>query len=541
MAWKIDTGSTSSGIHMNIHANSGVLTYSSGCSTSNRDNCGNCGLPNGGTVVALLEPDITNTKFDNYSDVRSTITYTTDVQTCDQEWLIMDFSSNSNSYKVLDHCNGFDAKMVDECKYIVYGAPMIRTQDFKTSGVHEIKYRTISDTIKSNTLTGTTELTYIYFPHKYNNTDFGGVNTKKIEANAFSDNINLSGITLSAVEEIGDKAFFNCYGLTSIDWGDSKCPNTDCCSGCSQETKIGDSAFENCRSLETLGDFGSLNTLTTLGTRAFKNCTSLKEVTLPTGLTAISAETFMNCYQLSSATISDGMIMIGNSAFTNCYALKEINIPNTVTSLGINSFSNCSSASALTLSNKLTVIPPGCFYNCTRITSITIPDSVETIGQAAFGLCGSSNVVENFTITIGSGVKTIGDDAFAQCRTLKSINIPNNVETIGDGAFYGCNWLTSVTIWNGVTSISGNAFATCINLSQVTIGSGIASIGAQAFYGCDMLTTVTINAVDPPTLGSSVFLMCDNIEAIYVPSGSVDRYKAASGWREYASKIQEIP
>jgi hypothetical protein len=40
-------------------------------------------------------------------------------------------------------------------------------------------------------------------------------------------------------------------------------------------------------------------------------------------------------------------------------------------------------------------------------------------------------------------------------------------------------------------------------------------------------------------LGSSAFSITNNCP-IYVPSASVDTYKAASGWSTYASRIHEI-
>jgi len=43
----------------------------------------------------------------------------------------------------------------------------------------------------------------------------------------------------------------------------------------------------------------------------------------------------------------------------------------------------------------------------------------------------------------------------------------------------------------------------------------------------------------PPTLGSSTFDDTNNCP-IYVPSGSVNAYKSASGWSTYADRIQAI-
>ena len=63
--------------------------------------------------------------------------------------------------------------------------------------------------------------------------------------------------------------------------------------------------------------------------------------------------------------------------------------------------------------------------------------------------------------------------------------------------------------------------------------------GDEAFYECDELTSVTINATTPPTLGDDAFYDTNNCP-IYVPSGSVDTYKSASGWSSLASRIQPI-
>ena len=120
-------------------------------------------------------------------------------------------------------------------------------------------------------------------------------------------------------------------------------------------------------------------------------------------------------------------------------------------------------------------------------------------------------------------VTIIANEAFRN-RSLKSIVLPNNLTKIGDYAFYG-NQLTSVTIPNSVTSI-----------------------GRSAFYE-NNLTSVTIHAVNPPTVnpptvnsptiigsmfGNKTFLK------IYVPAQSVDAYRRAKGWSEYAYTIFPI-
>ena len=62
----------------------------------------------------------------------------------------------------------------------------------------------------------------------------------------------------------------------------------------------------------------------------------------------------------------------------------------------------------------------------------------------------------------GRRVTSIGDKAFINCRSLKSIAIPDSVTSIGDSAFYRCSSLTSITLHDGVTSIGDNAFKECV-------------------------------------------------------------------------------
>ena len=51
---------------------------------------------------------------------------------------------------------------------------------------------------------------------------------------------------------------------------------------------------------------------------------------------------------------------------------------------------------------------------------------------------------------------------------------------------------------------------------------------------------MTFNSTTPPTL-YEYDLDNTNDCPIYVPAGSVETYKAASGWSEYANRIQAIP
>lgn len=128
---------------------------------------------------------------------------------------------------------------------------------------------------------------------------------------------------------------------------------------------------------------------------------------------------------------------------------------------------------------------------------------------------------------------------FNSCSNLTSVTIPNNVTTIGQYAFEKSG-ITSVNIPDGVTRIESYTFNRCKSLLSINIPSGVTYIGDASFFDCSGLTSITVNATTPPTLvGNNVFDNTGNAP-IYVPAASVNAYKAASKWDEYASRIQAI-
>lgn len=166
-------------------------------------------------------------------------------------------------------------------------------------------------------------------------------------------------------------------------------------------------------------------------------------------------------------------------------------------------------------------------------------DDRTTAELEIFGAKIASNNYANGqgVITFDGGVSKIGDYAFRSCSNLSSITIPEGVTQIGESAFNGCSSLSSITIPEGVTQIGNNAFTCCSSLSSIVLPANITRINYGAFTNCAKLETVDCKAVEPPFLGVDGFKNCDALTAINVPTASVDDYKAADGWKNYANKI----
>ena len=342
-------------------------------------------------------------------------------------------------------------------------ATVAMAHDFEVGGIY---YDILSEEKK------TVEVTYRGNYSSYSNEYTGSVD---IPSSVISN-----GITY-AVTSIGDYAFDDCSGLTSI-----TIPNS--------VTSIGWSAFEDCTGLTSVT---IPNSVTSIGYSAFYGCSGLTSVTIPNSVTSIGDYAFSGTAWLNNQP--DGVIYAGKVLYTYKGTMPEnTNISIKEGTLGIAgyAFSGCSGLTSITIGNSVTSIGDYAFGYCSGLTSITIPNCVTSIGDYAFSGCTGLKEVHisdlaswcniDFDYT-SSNPLCHAQNLYLNGELVTELIIPNGVSKIKNYAFSGCSGLTSIKIPNSVTSIGSDAFLNCSNLKKAiwltnTPPTGYNNVGATINY-----------------------------------------------------------
>lgn len=211
---------------------------------------------------------------------------------------------------------------------------------------------------------------------------------------------------------------------------------------------------------------------------------------------------------LSTIVLPD-TIKIINAAFLHCFELKSINIP-----------------------KKCNTIGDYAFFN-TGLSTIFVPSSVEHIGSPfaggyrSYGDGMTIAALDSINISSANNVYYSKGNCAVEKTTCKLIAAANNP-----------------SVPKEVEEYENFSLACVRGISNFIIGNNVKSIGENVFIYSD-ITNLTINQTEPPLLSKQDAFSMD-IEGtpqpitIHVPSESVDKYKTADGWKDYADKIQAI-
>ena len=139
--------------------------------------------------------------------------------------------------------------------------------------------------------------------------------------------------------------------------------------------------IKNMPSLENVDMSSILNT--TISASMFENNRVIKEVKLPTQLTAIPEKLFYNS-SIQVCAIPTQVSIIGLLSFGSCTELVgRLTLPSELKTIGMNAFLNCSKLSGnLILPGKVSSIGSLAFFGCNNIEKIysknSTPPSLET-------------------------------------------------------------------------------------------------------------------------------------------------------------------
>lgn len=125
---------------------------------------------------------------------------------------------------------------------------------------------------------------------------------------------------------------------------------------------------------------------------AFEKCESLKYNTHE-GLSYIGTEenpyyALILAPQNSKETflLHDDVKIIADYALYDC-SIKELTLPNGITHIGNGAFGSCGAMASITLPQSLVHIGKEAFGNCASLKSIELPSSLKFLGNSAFMYC----------------------------------------------------------------------------------------------------------------------------------------------------------
>lgn len=327
-----------------------------------------------------------------------------------------------------------------------------------------------------------------------------------------------------------------------------------------------DEKFRGNTIIENFDEFGEFKNVSTLKSD-FNGCSKLKRIDCSNikefKETFYTQGSFRDCISLEDVGNLENLQVLGNGTFTNCTSLNiDVYLPNitflygksTFTSSGIKSFD------APNVETFKSSDGGGCFQDCKSLIRINLP----LVSEVPPSFAANSNSLEEINI---QNVKIVNNDAFSGCSSLKKVDIEwENVTQLNSACFARC----PIEIEELNASSLTDLFVSSINAAKI---KKIKSLGLitqfRGWAGGDATPlgdTTTLKSVEfpetftsfdvtgnswmykynldccifrsttPPSLGQTF----SGSYPIYVPDQSVEAYKTATNWNQYADRIKPL-
>ena len=307
---------------------------------------------------------------------------------------------------------------------------------------------------------------------------------------------------------------------------------------------------------------------------AFNETAKLKSITLPSGAT-VSPYAISSCPDLESVKLYSDIAPVNAVIVYACPKMKSYTVYETENSNGYSVTEDGrtllrtagedlivvgfapSGVTSYSIINGVTTIGDYAFAGNTSLTSVTFPSTLKTIGAAAFNGCTAlSGDLDLSNITFIGQVAFSGTNissitlsestevfyrAFTYCNNLENIYGPLAtadhkcwITSMGTLKVFAQKGVTSYTLPSSATRIDHGVFGSTSDIKSLTIGADCIIIGAWCFQ-FSSLEKLFVKATIPPSLYMDAFW--GTTFPIYVPDASVDAYKAAANWSDWADRI----
>ena len=356
----------------------------------------------------------------------------------------------------------------------------------------------------------------------------------RIGGGVFQGKGNIKEITIpKSVIYIGAGAFRDCYNLTSVTFE----------GGAGGELEIGDEAFYNCQGISTI----ELPERTrSIGKNCFRmsgKAGTLSSVTLNEGLEVIGNGAFHNQIELESITIPSTLKKLGDStpvgtvvpsgdvfAMSGLRYIEFAPVPNGATAVPL-TFANGvfvdSLIEEIELPERLTAIPENTFKGNKKLERVVVPTTVADtteargIGKSAFFGCSSLSELK-FTLG-GTEPLSFGEKSLQGCSSLEVLNLPARVS--------GFSSIYDVFAFGGDMQLS-----TYENKTDVFCNNSLAQVGNAA--GVSEINVLEEDGITPKFSSyDGVLYTADRAEVVLCPiqkSGVVTIAKEATTFRANA-------
>lgn len=214
-----------------------------------------------------------------------------------------------------------------------------------------------------------------------------------------------------------------------------------------------------------------------------------------------------------------------SSPFFSCTQLAHIKLPKNLKKAGANLFKDSKLLTRITIPSATKEFGTYCFNLSSRTMNVKYEGDIRgwmDISFANYLSTPMASAKDGSTITIGG-------------ELVKEVIVPNDI-TLHSYTFYKWYQLEKIEFSEGVASIPSYYCQYCAHLSLIKLPSTLTLINSTAFGNINKSATMVVLAVTPPQFYSGP----SALGALYVPDESVDAYKTASVWKNYASVIHPL-